>query len=46
MACAGATGAADKDQAAMSSNGEPQQAQVIELSSDDEFSSRRSPQVE
>ena len=29
----------------MSSVGEPQQAQVIELSSDDEFSSRRSPQV-
>lgn len=30
----------------MSSDGEPQQAQVIELSSDDEFSSRKSPQVE
>eukprot|EP00891_Asterochloris_glomerata_P008571 jgi/Astpho2/8571/fgenesh1_pg.00126_%23_2_t len=28
----------------MSSDGEPQQAQVIELSSDDEFSSRKSPQ--
>ena len=45
MACAGASGAADKGQTAMSSDGEPQQAQVIELSSDDEFSSRRSPQV-
>ena len=45
-ACAGASGAAGNEQAAMSSDGEPQQAQVIELSSDDEFSSRRSLQVE